>query len=139
MRINYVILCICSACNNIFFSPQLETSHVLNRTTPKSICFSTLYSLIKRRQLHRSYLLCNRVLLRIELIHVPHQILNTSLATNKKWPLNHFHISYQNFEISYQAETWHEIVWWFQWFSLVFPEFTGSEPKIVLFCCSEQF
>ena len=29
-----IILCVSSACNNIFF-PQLEISHVLDRTTPK--------------------------------------------------------------------------------------------------------
>ena len=33
---------------------------------------------------------------------VAHPILMTTLATDQKWPLSHFHISYQNSKISWQ-------------------------------------
>ena len=41
-----------------------------------------------------------RCLLRFE-YQLPHPILCTTLATDKKWPSSHFHISYQNSEISW--------------------------------------
>ena len=45
--------------------------------------------------------LISRYLLRFE-YQLPHPILYTNFATDKKWPLSHFHISYQNSEISWQ-------------------------------------
>ena len=42
----------------------------------------------------------NRWLLRFE-FQLPHPILSPALATDKKWPLSQFHISYQNSEISW--------------------------------------
>ena len=44
-----------------------------------------------------------RCLLRFE-YQLPHPILCTTLATDKKLPLSHFHISYQNSEISQQKK-----------------------------------
>ena len=41
-----------------------------------------------------------RWLLRFE-FQLPHPILRPALATDKKWPLSQFHISYQNSEISW--------------------------------------
>ena len=41
-----------------------------------------------------------RWLLRFE-FQLPHPILSPALATDKKWPLSQFHISYQNSEISW--------------------------------------
>ena len=42
-----------------------------------------------------------RVLLRFE-FHISDQILYTTLATDEKWSLSRFHISYQKLEISWQ-------------------------------------
>ena len=39
----------------------------------------------------------------------------------------------------YWNKTWHVIVCWFLCFTPFLPEFTGSEPKIVLLWCSEEF
>ena len=47
------------------------------------------------------YALYIRCLLRFE-YQLPHPILCKTLPTDKKWPLSHFHISYQNSEISWQ-------------------------------------
>ena len=44
--------------------------------------------------------LYSRWLLRFE-FQLPHPILSPALATDKKWPLSQFHISYQNSEISW--------------------------------------
>jgi hypothetical protein len=44
-----------------------------------------------------------RCLLRFE-YQLPHPILCTTLAIDKKLPLSHFHISYQNLEISWQKK-----------------------------------
>ena len=46
------------------------------------------------------YYLPTRCLLKFE-YQLPHPILRTTLATDKKWPLSHSHISYQNSEISW--------------------------------------
>ena len=45
--------------------------------------------------------LVNRCLLRLE-YQLQHPILCTTLATDKKLPLSHLHISYQNLKISLQ-------------------------------------
>ena len=48
-----------------------------------------------------NYIIINtRWLLRFE-FQLPHPILRPALATDKKWPLSQFHISYQNSEISW--------------------------------------
>ena len=56
------------------------------------------------RTLERSWLpsscVCIWCLLRFE-YQLPHQILCTTLATDKNYHLSHFHISYQNSEISW--------------------------------------
>ena len=44
--------------------------------------------------------LLSRWLLSFE-FQLPHPILSPALATDKKWPLSQFHISYQNSEISW--------------------------------------
>jgi hypothetical protein len=46
------------------------------------------------------YYLPTRCLLKFE-YQLPHPIIRTTLATDKKWPLSHSHISYQNSEISW--------------------------------------
>ena len=64
----------------------------------KMHCKQTNLNHFSRNPLSR---LCIRCLLRFE-YQLPHPILCTTLATDKKWPLSHFHISYQNSEISWQ-------------------------------------
>ena len=50
------------------------------------------------------YVVNSRWLLRFE-FQLPHPILSPALATDKKWPLSQFHISYQNSEISWPKVT----------------------------------
>ena len=47
------------------------------------------------------YDVCTRELLRLE-FQLAHPILMTTFATDQKWPLSHFHISYKNSKISWK-------------------------------------
>ena len=70
----------------------IEMCHSQNLRRPLSVPCPT--------QCHAMYLLDIRWLLRFE-FQLPHPILSPALATDKKWPLSQFHISYQNSEISW--------------------------------------
>ena len=64
------------------------------------LCFDFISINVTSSSHNKAWYLFSRCLSRFE-CQLPHPILCITLATDKKWPLSHFHIPYQNLVISW--------------------------------------
>ena len=140
-----VILCICLACNNIYFIFSLKlVTCKMGQLSKNSSEIEGLYRmrLVKNHLIsfvHEVSLFCGHALLAANEINKTSKTLRASALWKKNLlllQLNEYETAPYFLQLSQNMTT---IVWWFKYFYLFLPVFTCCEHKIVLIIKIEQF